>query len=244
MEQVKTKCALLITGTIVPNSNFVAHTDVGQRRKEYMDALFFYSSEFKNDDLYFLENSSYDLTTDEEFQKLLKEKNIQLLKFPVSDKITQGKGYQEFEMLDRAIEKLSSQYQSFIKITGRYKVINLKDLTNTVCNHMTADSHKRLKVTQTNVFCVNSTFYNSFLKGLYLNVNDAEGKYIEHLVYQKLISEGVLNKTDLFYKNPIIKGFSGSYGGTLNRNKYKMMLRNIERKILKSAGIHQFVIEY
>ena len=47
MEQVKTnKRALLITGTIVPNSNFVVHVNVEQRRQEYFDALKFYYSEF------------------------------------------------------------------------------------------------------------------------------------------------------------------------------------------------------
>ena len=245
MGQIKeNRRALLITGTIVPNSNFVIHTDVEQRRQEYYDALVFYSSEFTDDDLYFLENSSYDFDSDEVFQKLFKQKNITLLKFPVSNKFSQGKGYQEFEMLDGAIEKLSSRYQSFIKITGRYKVLNLKKLTLGACNNMIADSHKKLKVTLTNVFYIDINFYNSFIKGLYRQVNDSEGKFIEHIVYEKLISENILNKTQLFSKNPIIKGFSGSYGGTLSRNKYKMMLRNIERKGLNLFGVHQFILEY
>ena len=245
MEQVKIHTrALLITGTIIPNSNFVTHTDINQRRQEYIDGLLFYSQQFPEDDLFFLENSSYDFNSDEEFQKLFKEKNILLMKFPVSDKFSQGKGYQEFEMLDKSIEKLASHYQCFIKITGRYKILNLKEITNTKCESMIADSQKIPKVTQTNVFCIDAEFYKTYIKGLYLNVNDAEGIYIEHLVYETLISKNSLRKTSLFSKNPIIKGFSGSYGGTLHRNKYKMMLRNSERKILKLLGIHQFIIEY
>ncbi len=59
MEQVRVdKRALLITGTIVPNSNFVAHTNASQRRDEYYASLLFYADNFKNDDLFFLENSS------------------------------------------------------------------------------------------------------------------------------------------------------------------------------------------
>lgn len=236
--------ALLITGTIVPNSNYVAHTNVADRRQEYFDGLLFYATQFPNDDLYFIENSTYNFETDAEFQKLLKEKNISLLKFPVSDKFNEGKGYQEFEMLDQCVEQLSSRYEKFIKITGRYKVLNLKQITDTNCNYMIADSHKKYKVTQTNVFYVTSAFYKSYLKGLYLNVNDSKGRYIEHEVYDKLIAENSLNKVNLFSKNPIITGFSGSYGGTLKRNKYKMILRNIERKLLAIIGIHQFIIEY
>lgn len=241
---VQNKRALLITGTIVPNSNFVEHINIEQRRQEYIDGLVFYSSQFPNDDLFFLENSDYNFDTDDEFLKLFIDKHITLMKFKESIHFNEGKGYQEFEMLDSAISKLEDKYDEFIKITGRYKVLNLKNLTNRKCENMIADSHKKPKVTQTNVFYVTSKFYNTHLKGAYLNVNDSKGKFIEHVVYDILIEKGLLNKVKLFIENPIITGFSGSYGGTLNRNKYKMILRNFERKILSIFGIHQFVIEY
>jgi hypothetical protein len=245
MGQIKeNKRAILITGTIVPNSNFVAHTNAGQRRLEYMDGLLFYASQFSDDDIFFLENSSYNFNADEKFLSFLRENKITLMKFPVSDKFSEGKGYQEFEMIDGFVEKYFEQYKSFIKITGRYKVLNIKEISASLISDMLADSHKKHRVTQTNLFCVTSDFYQQHIKNLYLQVNDAGGRFIEHVVYEKLITENVLNKVNLFSKNPVITGFSGSYGGTLNRNKYKMMLRNIERKILKAFGIHQFLIEY
>jgi hypothetical protein len=236
--------ALLITGTIVSNSNFVAHTNVEERRKEYYESLQFYSDNFKDDDLFFLENSSYDFEKDAEFQKMLADRKITLLKFPVSDKFNQGKGYQEFEMLDKAIEKLSTEYNSFIKITGRYKVMNLKKLVDFKCEGLVADLHKKLKVTQTNVFYVSASFYNSYLKDLYLKVDDSKGVYIEKIVYDKIQVEKLEKKARLFSLNPIIVGISGSYGGTLNRNKIKMKIRNVERKLLRAFGINQFLIEY
>src|ERR1700748_3478651 len=111
MEQVGTdKRALLITGTIVPNSNFVTHTNASQRRDEYYASLLFYAEKFKNDELFFLENSSYDFSKDNEFLKMLADNKITLLKFPVSDKFDQGKGYQEFEMLDAAVDSLTGKY--------------------------------------------------------------------------------------------------------------------------------------
>ncbi|HXD93392.1 MAG TPA: hypothetical protein VNX01_09270 [Bacteroidia bacterium] len=240
----RNKRALLITGTIVPNSNFVAHTNVEERRKEYYDSLLFYSNNFKDDDLFFLENSSYDFEKDAEFQKMLADRKITLLKFPISDKFNQGKGYQEFEMLDKAIEKLATEYNSFIKITGRYKVMNLKQLTNFNCESLVADFHKKNKVSQTNVFYVSGSFYITYLKGLYLQVDDSKGVYIEKIVYNKIETEKLEKKVMLFSLNPIIVGISGSYGGTLNRNKIKMKIRNVERKLLKVFGINQFLIEY
>jgi hypothetical protein len=241
---VQNKRALLITGTIIPNSNFVEHINVEQRRQEYIDGLVFYSSQFPNDVLFFLENSAYNFDKDEEFQKLFIDKHITLMKFKESSCFNEGKGYQEFEMLDSAFAQLESQYDEFIKITGRYKVLNLKQLTNHKCVNMIADSHKKSKVTQTNVFYVTSRFYITHLKGSYLKVNDSKGKFIEHVVYDILNDKSILSSVELFNKNPLITGFSGSYGGTLNRNKYKMIFRNFERKVLSLLGIHQFVIEY
>ena len=245
MEQIAPdKRCLLITGTVIPNSNFVAHTNVEQRLEEYYEGLLFYRNEFPKEDIYFLENSAYDFSNNKKFQQLFSDKKIALLKFPVSGKTEQGKGYQEFEMLDNAIEQLSGKYNSFIKITGRYKVLNLFELTNFVCEGFVADCHKKPKVVQTNVFYVTGKFYNAYLKGLFSKADDSKGIFIENVVYQKVISSNAKKEINQFSSNPVIKGTSGSYGGTLNRNKYKMLLRNVERKVLRILGIKQFLIEY
>ncbi len=238
------KRALLITGTIIPNSNFVTHTNTEQRRNEYYSSLQFYANNFQNDDLYFLENSSYNFSDDKEFEQLLSDKKITLLKFPVSDKFNKGKGYQEFEMLDKAVDKLADGYDSFIKITGRYKVLNLKELTDFKYDGFIADSHKKHKVVQTNVFYVSSNFYKSHLKDLFLKADDSKGLFIEKVVYEKIWSGKTNNKIKLFPRNPFIQGISGSYGGTLKRNKIKMRLRNFERFLLRVFKINQFLVEY
>ena len=125
------KKAILITGTIVSNSVFVAHTNVEQRRLEYIEGLLFYKSQFPHDDVFFLENSAHDFENDISLKTYLLNNQITLIKFPVSTKIEEGKGYQEFEMLDFAIESLHKKYNYFIKVTGRYKVLNIKDITKT-----------------------------------------------------------------------------------------------------------------
>lgn len=243
MEQIK-KRAVLITGTIVPNSNFVAHQNIDKRRQEYIDGLSFYREQLPEIDIYFLENSSYDFESDQELTTFFSIKNIILIKFPVSNKFSEGKGFQEFEMLDNSIERLSSQYEIFVKITGRYKVLNIKKLLTQNLKYFIGDSHKKMAVTQTNIFITTGAFYKQYIKGLYLKVNDAEGRFIEHIVYNKIRDEKLFNQVDLFSENPLITGFSGSYGGTLNRNKYKLIIRNLERKMLRIFHIHRFLIEY
>jgi hypothetical protein len=238
------RICLLFTGTVIPNSNFVAHADPVVRLKEYSDNLAFYASLLPGTPIYFLENSAYDFSANAEFQKLLAGKNITLLKFPVSDKFSQGKGYQEFEMLDKAIESLRTKYDAFVKVTGRYRVHNLRGLLTSIRSNFVADSHRKPQVTLTNVFYTTAEFYLANLKGLYTQVDDSKGIFIEKLVYQQLQRKKLFSETNMFRVNPVITGTSGSYGGTLNRNKIKMKIRNLERTLLRLAGIREFLAEY
>jgi hypothetical protein len=244
MGKINKNTALFVTGTIVPNSTYVAHNDINSRRKEYLDNLRFYVSVFPKGSIYFLENSAYDLARDEEFQELFKNNSITLLKYPVSDKYNLGKGYQEFQMLDQAIEQLAGHYTSFIKVTGRYRVTNILKLTGVTKAEFIVDCHKKPKVAQTNVFYVTAEFYKKYLKGLYQNADDSKHHFIEKVIYDALADKKLLGKISPFRVNPIVRGISGSYGGTLNRNKYKMMARNFERRIMSLLGIKQFLIEY
>lgn len=238
------KPALLVTGTVIPNSNFVSHTDINQRAEEYYTALLFYLEKFPAQSIYFLENSFYDFTADERFSKLFKDGKITLLKFPVSDKFNEGKGYQEFEMLDKAVDELKGTYASFVKITGRYRVLNLDELLKNKKTALIIDCHKKPKVAQTNVFYCETSFYLQNMKELYKLSDDSKNRFIEHVVYHKIAQAQLWKHTSLFPVNPLIRGVSGSYGGTLNRNKYKLMLRNLERKLYGVLGIKQFLFEY
>lgn len=245
MEQIKTNnICLLFTGTVIPNSNFVAHADPEARLKEYYENLVFYSAQMPETPIYFLENSAYDFSANREFQKLFANKKIALMKFPVSDKFHQGKGYQEFEMLDKAVASLSPHYNAFIKVTGRYRVHNLNELLRAQDGELIADSHRKAAVTQTNVFYAAIPFYLQSLKGLYQHADDSKGIFIEKLVYKKLKDGGLPGKVRMFRTNPVITGTSGSYGGTLHRNKIKMKIRNVERALLRLLGMNEFLVEY
>jgi hypothetical protein len=238
------KTCLLVTGTIVPNSNFVAHKDAAQRRNEYMEALKFYRETMKDMSIYFLENSSYDFDNDKEFMEFLKVKQVNLLKFPVSDKFREGKGYQEFQMLDEAVERLNKSYGIFVKVTGRYKVMNLPRLIAGINGEINIDLQKKFKVAQTNVFICRIEFYQQHIKGLYVKANDEGGMFIEKVIYGKLVNESLLDAVSMFAVNPEIEGVSGSYGGSLKRNPLKMMIRQVERKIFRILGVKQFLMEY
>ena len=114
---------------------------------------------------------------------------------------------------------------------------------NYSCKGLVADSHKKLKVLLTNVFCVTFDFYTEHLKGLYREVDDSKGIFIEKVIYRKVRSSA-LYQVSLFPFTPEIVGTSGSYGGTLHRNPLKLLLRKFERKILRWLGINEFLFEY
>jgi hypothetical protein len=82
------------------------------------------------------------------------------------------------------------------------------------------------------------------LNGLYQKADDSKGVFIEHVVYGAIMKDELKKSIQMFPINPMIQGVSGSYGSSLNRNKIKMFVRNIERKILSVFNVKQFLIEY
>jgi hypothetical protein len=230
------KRAILLTGTIIPNSIYTQHVNHVERLNEYIMAIKFYLGEFKNDDVFFLENSEYDLENDELIKSLCSNKRFSVLKFKKSDKYYEGKGYQEFEMIDAAVHKLQNEYQSFIKVTGRYIVKNAFKITNFNCKGLVVDLHKNSKIAQTYFIYFTTQFYINYLKGEFKKVNDNESVIIEKVIYQKIILSNCIDKCQLFNKTPILEGVSGSYKIVLKRNALKVLIRNIERffyRILK-----------
>ena len=197
---------LIITATLEPNSVFVSQQDSTARKKEYLKGLNYYLSNFGGE-IYFIENSSYDFEKDHDFQQLFINERVTLMQFPESTAFEKGKGFQEFEMLDSAVEQLASKHNSFIKVTGRYVVTNFNQLKNQPCNDMVIDRHKKKGVAITSFFKCNTQFYLTHLKGEYKNANDSGGVFIEHVVYSRLLN---LKKShlNLFKSTPLYQGLS------------------------------------
>ena len=226
----------------MPNVPDILQSDVQRRRDEYLAALRFYRTELDLP-IFFLENSSYDVEGDEDFQNLF-EQGIELMKFPPSKHPEKGKGYQEFEVLDQAVSQLSEQYASIIKVTGRYIVENIKQLAGLSVSGIVADLHRKMEVAITGCFIADRKFYTEYFAGLYQSCNDENGDWIERVLYQTIKQKELWARVDLFPENPIYKGVPGSHDGTLERHPLKMILRNAERKVLKALNMHEFPYEY
>jgi len=236
------KQCLIITATITPNSNFVVNTDSPKRRQEYLDVLTYYTNVF-DDDIYFAENSEYDFSKDQEFLRLFNKPNVYSLSLPKSVEFGKGKGYQEFEVLDEVVSRLGDKYDAFIKVSGRYLVTNFKRLIKQQNHGIVIDRHQKKSVAITSFFKCEIELYRTLLKACYQEVDDSNGFFVEHVVYNKL-KQIDKKKIDIFAVTPIYKGVSGSYGGSLNRHPLKVKLINIERMMLRMSGEKELKKEF
>jgi hypothetical protein len=86
--------------------------------------------------------------------------------------------------------------------------------------------------------------YQSHFAGKYAEVDDSRGRFIEHVLYDAIVNSGLIRQTALLPANPKYEGVSGSHGNSMARNKYKMMVRSVERALSRALGVKSFHIEY
>ncbi|OGT07456.1 MAG: hypothetical protein A2103_04270 [Gammaproteobacteria bacterium GWF2_41_13] len=217
---------IILTGTIVPNSTFVVHSDIDKRRLEYLEAIKFYK---KFAPVYFLENSSYPLLSDPDFNDI---KGVFLRKFPVSQYYNRGKGYQEFEMIKRWLETDSDIPRRFIKITGRYRILNFKDMFDecmrSQSNHFLIDRFLKDSKALTQLFYVHTDYYRA-LSDFYLDCNDENGDWAEFVLHKKMLALQV--NSMIFRHEPFFAGRSGSTGANLYDGSVKHFVKSMVRKI-------------
>ncbi len=209
--------AIVLTGTIVPNTDlYTKYTNPQQRRQEYLDALFFYSQFGR---VYFLENSSYSLETDADFQSI---PNVVIRKSPISNFSHRGKGFQEFEMLDYWVTHESDVPQSWLKVTGRYIYLYFQEIYNECLNNldkkMIVNQYLFSKWSDTGLFFVQTDYYRKNIIGLHSRCDDNDGLFLEMVLFEKLRS---LNKKEFqrFSSHLTCMGIAGHTGQKI-RNEW------------------------
>ena len=233
---------LLLTATVVPQVSMVQRSDPNDRLEDYLSALEYYA-ECTDLPILVLENSGYPIEMECRYQALASQRDIEILHFNPEPDVSRGKGFQEFAMIDKAINILGGRINRFIKITGRYQAANFKMLTSGQ-KPLCIDLHRLLGVAITSFFICDTSFYKQHIKGLYKKAFDEEGVFIEHVLYDYIIENNLLSQVELLPETPVFEGLSGSYGGSLQRHPLKVKLRNAERKALRLLGRNEFIWEY
>ena len=181
------RISIVLTGTIIPNSVLTAHADAQLRKNEYLRAIHFYT---KFGQVYFLENSTYPVTEDPEFTSI---DNLQIRKMPVSLHYDKGKGYQEFEMIDRWLDREQDPPSRWFKISGRYIFKNfdaiIKDCWDDRQCDLVIDRMSYYGIAFTDIFAISTECYLKYFKGIYTRCDDIAGAPIEKVAFQRLASQ-------------------------------------------------------
>ena len=119
--------AIVLTGTIIPQTRYVKYTNWQKRREEYLAAIRYYR-QFGS--VFFVENSDYDLANDADFQQL---EDVHYMQIEPDTNREHTIGYQEFHMLDAWVQGVSESPRAFIKVSGRYILDNFAQIYEECC---------------------------------------------------------------------------------------------------------------
>lgn len=222
----QTNLSLVLTGTIVPSAATTAQTNPGERLAQYLEAVQFYQQYAP---VIFLENSNYPLEKHPEFAE---SDRLRVRRFPPSKSSERGKGYQEFEMLDAWLTSEPQTPERWLKITGRYRVLNIGRVLHECqrsAPRLLIDQARRGRVARTYLFCTETAFYRQHMAGLYLQCDDRTGEWIERVLFRKL-KDVPTKEFSLFKTQPRIAAVAGS-GGVFPTGRGQRFLKQILRSV-------------
>ncbi|WP_461446552.1 hypothetical protein [Metallibacterium scheffleri] len=142
-----------------------------------------------------------------------------------------GKGFGEGEIIKHAIQHSSlindSEY-GFYKITGRLTVANFADIdrridaTSNVFRLMSTRLRSVLMV-DTRFFYVQTKFYVDNLLNAFMNVDDRDGRFLEHVFYHELARNPEVSGMPRY---PLLHGRSATTGKDYASSRW-MVARDI-----------------
>jgi hypothetical protein len=225
---------IVLTGTIIPQAIYTKYAEAHQRRLEYLTAINFYR---KFAPVFFLENSLFDMASDQEFKQ---EKDFSPIKIAIDRDFSKGKGYQEFQTLDTFVSK-HFQGNAFIKITGRYIFKNFSAIyrcleSNPAKECVVMDIHTRRKVAITSIFYSTKDFYLRWLYGKCKQMDDSKDIWAERIYFKELLHNP---EVTFFSRKPLLTVQEGSTGLFINEHKFspKVVISNLQRAMFSLLKI-------
>ena len=221
---MKRSYVILLTACVNPGGMpFTVLNDTSERLRQYREALNFYLNETTLP-IVFCENTLCDFS--EDYKEYIASGRLEYITFDGNnfDK-SRGKGYGEALIIEEAFRHsmLLDQCNFVVKITGRLIVRNISQLvkdnrrmfTDTIQtfypNSNMADS--RLVILP-KLFCIDDFLARKD------SINDTEGYYFEHLLYDAVISRKKYIYVP-FLHVPLIDGVSGSTGNLYKSDNVK-----------------------
>lgn len=190
---------ICLTGTIIPQtSNYSIPTDINLRLKEYTDNILYLITDSPCDRIVFCENSLFQHEIFASITYLANSlwKSFEYLTFlwDIHEIQQRWRWFGEQKILEYFIDnsKLLSWEKSFYKITGRYKVTNIKEILQAnremenIFFYM-SPWHRRVS---TAFFRSSISFFREELYGCENNINDSKGEsYQIEGIYTKILNQ-------------------------------------------------------
>jgi len=221
---------IVLTATIVPNVAGTA-ANLETRLAEYRQVLQF-CQQFAP--VIFLENSGYPLARHPEFAE---SGRLRIRQFAPSKNPERGKGYQEFEMLDAWLAAESSPPARWLKITGRYQILNLSAILaecRAQKNPLIIDQVARSRQARTYLFCADTEFYRRQMRGKFQQCDDRTGEFIEKVLFREFQKTPAAQVCS-FKTQPRISAVAGTSGATFPTGIFQWRLKQSLRWLNRLA---------
>lgn len=222
---------------------FTKLQDANERLTQYKSALRWYltNTSFR---IVFVENTLTDFSS--EFQEYIESGRLEYITFDGNNFDRKlGKGYGEALILSKAIEVsgLLKSCRNIIKITGRLILSNINILTSQLKDNETVFANTLLVngkcLADSYVFlCPAGFLTDCFLPNITM-LNDAEGFYFEHLLYDSILKWRSKSFSHKEFKQPLkIKGLSASTGQAYYREGIVSVLKAWIKWLMHSHQIY------
>ena len=232
---------LLLTASVnISDMVFTELKDAHIREQHYLEAIGHYYQ--KTDiSIVVVENTGHDFSP-ELPANMGSSNRIELLSyFGNNFPKERGKGYGELELMAYAVHhsKLIKQDTVIIKVTGRYRVVNIQDFVssarNTRYQTCQASYFKGQRKAFSGIFAFTKSFMTDYFMKNHELMNDTKGIYFEHVLadtFLDYLADG--HDYSLLPSYPRIAGISGTDNLPHKTNNYIYWLRrNIIYKIVR-----------
>lgn len=196
----------LLTGTVIVDNEAISRLNEPLlREKQYLENLHWLGKANSGlNEIIFCENSAANLSSFDYLKSWYQrhQRHIEIHKVPMSSNVRfKGKGWGEGIIMKWVQENSPCMLkaESFIKITGRYRICNIRRINAFICRALARTPDIQFigygfypkangrPYIQTSFFWSKRDFFNEHLSKAYLDVNDVNGIYLEHVWAERLV---------------------------------------------------------
>lgn len=205
---------VVMTMAVTPSIGLaVSVADPTQRLNQYRSALEKWIRVAERRDLYLAVVETTGFAED----RLLGQKSDHIIYHnhePSTVDVSRGKGAIEAAALDSVMAVLPSPITWGIKVTGRLFVTNSEVFFNPGASAVRVRRTLDRAYADSRAFTFDRSAWQSHLNGMNLEVDEARGRYLEHVLAMRLIAGEYAQtlRVDPFVRRPVIVGQSGTTG--------------------------------